>query len=440
MTTAADRERRHEPAAGRAPLWLSAWCVAAAFGAYFCIYGFRKPFTAAAYTGTLWGIDYKLVLVIAQVFGYMLAKFVGIKVIAEMRPERRVAAIGVLIAMAQVSLLLFAVVPPPYNALCMLANGLPLGLVFGLVLGFLEGRRATEALAAGLCASFILADGVTKGVGTALLHAGVSEFWMPSLAGLIFAGPLLPFLWMLWRIPPPNRDDEAHRARRLPMTRDDRWAFFTRYAGGLTLLVLFFLLVTVLRSMRQDFMPEIWRGLGQTIQPQIFAQSETLIALVVVAVAGLTVVIRGNRSAFFTSLAISIGGLVLVVLAVVALRGGWLSPFAFMVLVGLGLYLPYVAVHTTIFERLIAMTRDRGNIGYLMYLADAFAYLGYVAVMLARNLWVQPTTSRPGDLAQFFVSAAWMLALAAVATLVLAWRYFAATPSAAEVELRDGKT
>ena len=53
-----------------------------------------------------------------------------------------------------------------------------------------------------------------------------------------------------------------------------------------------------------------------------------------------------------------------------------------MVLHGLGLYLPYVAVHTTIFERLIAMTRDRGNIGYLMYLADAFGYLGYVVVML----------------------------------------------------------
>ena len=43
-------------------------------------------------------------------------------------------------------------------------------------------------------------------------------------------------------------------------------------------------------------------------------------------------------------------------------------------------------MHTTIFERLIAMTRDRGNLGYLMYLADAFGYLGYVAVMLAHNV------------------------------------------------------
>ena len=38
-------------------------------------------------------------------------------------------------------------------------------MVFGLVLGFLEGRRMNECMAAGLCASFILADGFTKSVG-----------------------------------------------------------------------------------------------------------------------------------------------------------------------------------------------------------------------------------------------------------------------------------
>jgi hypothetical protein len=59
-----------------------------------------------------------------------------------------------------------------------------------------------------------------------------------------------------------------------------------------------------------------------------------------------------------------------------------MSAFPFMVLVGLGLYLPYVAVHTTVFERLLAMTRDRGNVGFLLYVADSFGYLGYVAVML----------------------------------------------------------
>lgn len=43
-------------------------------------------------------------------------------------------------------------------------------------------------------------------------------------------------------------------------------------------------------------------------------------------------------------------------------------------------------MHTTIFERLIAMTGERGNLGLLMYLADSFGYLGYVGVMLARGV------------------------------------------------------
>ncbi len=83
----------------------------------------------------------------------------------------------------------------------MFLNGLSLGMVFGLVIGFLEGRRMTEALTAGLCASFILADGATKSVGTWLLDRGIGEGWMPGVAGLIFFPPLLLFVWMLSKIP-----------------------------------------------------------------------------------------------------------------------------------------------------------------------------------------------------------------------------------------------
>jgi len=147
-------------------LALSLWCVAAAFGTYFCMYAFRKPFTAAEYGGyALAGWEFKTVLVATQILGYTISKFIGIKVIAEMDARRRAVAILVLIGSAQAALLLFALIPAPYNFVCLFFNGLPLGMVFGLVLGFLEGRRMTEALNTGLCASFILADGVTKSVG-----------------------------------------------------------------------------------------------------------------------------------------------------------------------------------------------------------------------------------------------------------------------------------
>src|SRR5262249_49658014 len=142
------------------------------------------------------------------------------------------------------------------------------------------------------------------------------------------------------------------------------------YGVGLTLVLVAFLLVTVLRSIRADFAPEIWQELGVR-ESEIYAISETFVALGVVVCSGFSVLIGDNRRAFFVALALSVGGLVLVGLALVGLRMELLPALAFMVLLGLGLYLPYVAIHTTVFERLIAMTRERGNICYLMALADA---------------------------------------------------------------------
>jgi len=59
----------------------------AAFGAYACMYGFRKPFTAASFTDVPFGPGVKAWLVTAQVLGYTISKFVGIRMIAEMPPH-----------------------------------------------------------------------------------------------------------------------------------------------------------------------------------------------------------------------------------------------------------------------------------------------------------------------------------------------------------------
>jgi hypothetical protein len=179
-------------------------------------------------------------------------------------------------------------------------------------------------------------------------------------------------------------------------------------------------LITVLRSIRADFAPEIWAALGTKADAGVFTRSETLVALGVIAANGLAVLVRDNRRAFFLALRTALAGLLLIILALVGLEAGRLTAFAFMVVLGLGLYLPYVAVHTTVFERLIAMTRDRGNIGYLLYLADAFGYLGYVAVMAVRNF-----AGIRGDFLAFFRATCWTATLAALGALLLAWWFFA---------------
>jgi hypothetical protein len=422
------------PATPRREGWLalSAWSIVAAFGTYFCMYAFRRPFAAAAYDPATFGdLGGKSALVIAQVLGYTLSKFIGITFIAGLRPERRAAWILILIASAEAALLLFALLPPRWGWLCLFLNGLPLGMVFGLVLGFLEGRRLTEALTAGLCVSFIVADGVTRSVGAALLEAGVTEHWMPFVAGLLFAVPLMICVWMLTRIPAPTRADVAARCPRAPLDRAERRRFLRRYAGGLAALVFAYLLITVLRSLRADFALELWTALGTRPEATVFARSELLVGSAVIVLNGLVVLVPGNGRAFSVAMGLSIAG-VLVIGVTLALGVGASSPFAFMVLIGLGLYLPYVAVHTTLFERLIAMTRDRGNLGYLMYLADAAGYLGYAGVVLARQAWLaRQASDAPADVdfLGFFCTTSAVIAGAALLLLLYCWRYFIRHPA-----------
>jgi hypothetical protein len=151
----------------QAPPWVPAlYAALCSFGVYFCMYAFRKPFTAAGFEEQYFlNIPYKVWLVTAQVIGYMLSKFYGITFISSLRKSRRAFTIVQLILISWVALLFFALTPPPYNIIFLLINGFPLGMVWGLVFSYLEGRKATEAMGAVLATSFIFSSGVVKSVG-----------------------------------------------------------------------------------------------------------------------------------------------------------------------------------------------------------------------------------------------------------------------------------
>jgi hypothetical protein len=396
-----------------------AWVLVAAFGTYFCMYGFRKPYTAATYAGvTFWGINYKIFLIISQTLGYVIAKWLGIKIVSEIKPKQRIAAILGLIAFAEGMLLLFGIVPRPWNILCLFLNGLPLGLIFGLVIRFVEGRNKTEFLIAGLCASFIVSDGATKSIGTLLLGYGVSENWMPALAGMIFLIPILIFTSMLAFTPAPTAADIAKRSARNPMDANDRWSFFIKFAPGIIGVTLVYLFATLLRSVRADFAVELWTGLGYPQTPQLFTQSELLVSFGIIIVIGLAVLIRNNYNAFRFSLFISLAGFFIVLLTILDLNLG-LDKFYFMVLVGLGVYIPYVAIHAIVFDRLIAITRERANVGFLIYIADSVGYTGYIILMLFRYL--APSTD---PILSIFLNICAYMGIAGVLILIFCLLYF----------------
>ncbi|MGC1547786.1 MAG: DUF5690 family protein, partial [Rhodanobacter sp.] len=258
----------------------------AAFLAYASMYAFRKPFTAAEFSGMyVAGIDYKVWLVIAQVFGYMLSKVRGITWIAEMQRQNRAQALAGLIGFAWLALLGFALVPAPWNIAFLFLNGLPLGMVWGVIFGYLEGRRGTEMMGAFMCASFIVASGVVKSVGMYLMiHYGVSEFWMPFATGMVFVPPLCFATWLLERLPAPNADDIASRCVRMPMDAKSRRAFLARFLPGVALIVMAYVSLTVVRDFRDNFAAEIWEDLGLGHNAAVFTQTEVPIAIAVLLI------------------------------------------------------------------------------------------------------------------------------------------------------------
>ncbi len=363
------------------------FAITAAFITYCSMYGFRKPFTAGVYANqSLWGVDYKIILITTQVLGYMLSKFIGIKVVSEMTPAWRIRAILALIGVSWAALLFLGVIPYPYNFIAMFFNGLPLGMIWGIVFSFLEGRRLTELLGAGMSASFIVSSGFVKATGLSLVeNYGISEYWMPFFTGLLMAPLLFVGVWMLSHIPPPSTEDEAARTRRVPMDNRQRRAFFLAFAPGIILMVSIYIALTIFRDIRDNFAVELWAALGYAGEPRILLTAEIPIAISVLVIISLMMFIRNNRTAFYANqLIIFIGGL-LVLATTWLFQADLLPPAAWMIIIGFGMYLAYIAYHTMLFERWIAMFKRESNIGYLMYVADAFGYLGSVAILFYKN-------------------------------------------------------
>lgn len=369
----------------------------AAFSVYTCMYGFRKPYTAASYDGYfLFGISYKVVLVIAQVVGYVLSKIYGIKFIATMQPEKRSITIIQLIIVAWLSLLLFAIVPFPYNFIFMFINGFPLGMVWGLVFGFLEGRRFTELMGAFLSTSFIFASGLAKTIGKWLLiQFHISEWQMPFAAGAVFVIPLLISVWMLQQTPPPNEDDIACRTIRKTMNATERKNFVKQFASILIPVVTAYSLLTILRDFCEDFANELWTETGFKDNAAIFTQTGTIISLFILVIVGSFFLFRNNYKAFqFTHVAIFFGFL-LALISTLLFQYHIIPPFMWFLTATSGLYLGYVPYNCLYFERMLATFKVQGNVGFVMYIADSFGYLGTTIILLVKEFihikynWVQ---------------------------------------------------
>jgi Family of unknown function (DUF5690) len=370
--------------------WLVAvYAAIVCFLAYATIFGFRKTYSVATFEGmSVAGVGYKELLVIVQALGYLTSKFYGIAFIGGMKRLGRWKIIFILTGISWLAWLFFALTPRPYNIIFLFLNGFPLGLLWGVVFSYIEGRRATDFIGAALAVSFIFSSGVVKSIGNYLIvNAGITEHWMPFVAGAIFVPFLVLFVYLMEKIPAPMPEDIAVRTLRVPMTRTDRKNFLTRFLPGILLLVLLYAFLTIFREIRDNFVANIWQELGYQNQPELFVKTEVPITLAILALIGSMIIIKSNFRALITSLVIIMSGFLVSGVSTYLFVYHQLDPVIWITMVGMGLYMGYIPYNCVLFERLIATFRIPANVGFLIYLADSVGYVGSVGVIITKGVF-----------------------------------------------------
>jgi len=337
-----------------------------------------------------------------------------------MQPERRANTIIMLIIVAWIALLLFAITPSPYNIIFLLLNGFPLGMIWGLVFSYVEGRRTTEFMGAVLSVSFIFSSGVVKTVGKGLmLNNHISEFWMPFYTGSIFLIPLFIFTWLLNHTPPPTEKDVQMRSVRKPMTKAERKNFISLFLPGIVMIVTTYVLLTILRDFRDNFSNELYTELGYGNNASIFTLTETPVSLIVLLCMSLLILVKNNVRAFMVNHFIIIAGYAIALIATLLFSRQIINPVLWMILVGTGLYVSYVPFNALYFERMIATYRVRSNVGFLIYISDAFGYLGSVLILFLKGfIGVQLSWTT------FFIDTVFIVTIIGIAGTCIAVFYF----------------
>lgn len=370
------------------PDWIFVlWAGGTALLSYSLVYALRKPFTAAEFEGLqVFGMDYKIVVSIIQLLGYVSAKLLGIKYISELRPEGRLKFIIGSAALSEISLIAFGLLPMPYNIMALYFNGLSLGCMWGVIFSFLEGRRTTDILASIMGVSMALSSGVAKSLGLYTLNVlHVSEFWMPALIGAI-AFPLLCFTgWMMTRFPQPTAADIASRSVRVTLNGHQRWTLFRRFMPLLIMLFAANLLLTVQRDIKEDFIVCIIDV--STVSSWAFAQIDSIATLVLLATFALLSTTYDHLKVLCILLVLSTCGMGTLAFLGANFEQVGLPTTIWLFLQSLCLDMAYLSFQTIFFERFIACFKIKGNVGFFIITIDFVGYLGTLALLLFKEFY-----------------------------------------------------
>jgi hypothetical protein len=130
-------------------------------------------------------------------------------------------------------------------------------------------------------------------------------------------------------------------------------------------------------------------------------------------------IIKNNKHALMVNHVIIFLGMILVGVSTFLFERQLISPPAWMILMGLGLYLGYIPFNSVFFDRLLAAFKYAGTVGFLMYVVDSFGYLASVSVMFFKEFGYAEVSWL-----DFFISTGYIISVAGSTLIAGSMLYF----------------
>lgn len=399
------------------------YTIFAAFSAYFSIYGISASLFTATFDGVkvMGGLDLKVAFSIAQMLGYAISKVAGAIIIPTIKRHQRCPILVLLAVLAEIPLILFGFLPPMGQVVMVFLSGIPMAWMWGIMIMYLEGRRTSEFLLMGLYLSVMVASGAAKSIAAAVLQAGIPESWMPALCGAFSALAFVIFIVLLDAVPDPSSEDRKVRSERRTITQAEARRFLVKWAPGLVIVTLIYSLLTAYRNFRDYFAPELWRDLeGADFNPSMFTQSELPVGICTAVAYSLLYWMKDNKKAFFAILGVMFLGGAVILIATLTQIAGLIDPLAWMIMVGVGLYMAYIPPGAMLYDRFNGATGHPYTSVFMIYLSDVCGYSATLVVLFYRNFGASSTMSYVA----FFHDLSFAAAIACMCGMVLAAIYF----------------
>jgi hypothetical protein len=223
----------------------------------------------------------------------------------------------------------------------------------------------------------------------------------------------------LEKIPNPTDEDLQLKSKRKPLGKKERISLFNQFAFPLTTIIIFYAMLTAMREFRDNFSRELWDALGYKESISIYMYSEIPIAISVLVILGVLGSMKNNYKALKNYHLVLFLGSLLIGITTFLFQKNMITPLPWMIATGFGMYVCYIPFNGLFFDRMIATYKISGNTGFLIYIADAFGYLGSILVLFFKNFG-----NKNISLLNFFTTCIYLLSFIGLLTTVMSYNYF----------------